>query len=180
MSNIKLKSGISLLPDAPVGYKFIVNDGGVLKQKELSVVSGFKGGLPYKVISGTFIKQTNGLAVLTILVNTWGSYEIHQTSGSGSRGVPATIQYRFLLGSSQPKTICFVDDYIATGPNYNQQSTEVNKDGLPATVKEYQPGLFWENDYVVLKTYSSLGIGAFPGGGESWPIPIPFEIRVYD
>ena len=163
MSKIKLNSDISLLPDAPVGYKFIVSDGGLLKQKELSVVSGFKGGLPYKVISETFIKQTNGLAVVTILVNTWGSYLIQQLSGSGSRGVPASIQYRFLLGSPQNKTICFVDDYIAT-TNY----------------REYQPKLFWENDYVVLKTESTLGPGGFPGGGESWPIPIPFEIRVYD
>lgn len=178
MSNIKLKS-VNYLPDAPVGYKFILNDGGVLKQKELSVVSGFKGGLPYKVISGTFIKQTNGLAVVTILVNTWGSYNIQQLFGPGTRGTPSTNEYRFILGSSQEKTICFIDDYIATGPNYNQQSTEVNKDGLPATVREYQAKLFWEND-VVLKTHSSLGLGAFPGGGVSWPIPIPFEIRVYD
>ena len=179
MSNIILRS-VTSLPDAPVGYKFILNDGGVLKQKELSVISGFKGGLPYKVISGTFIKQTNGLAVVTITTNTWGSYSIQQLPGPGTRGVPASSQYRFLLGSPQNKTICFVSDYIATGPNYNNLSTEVNKDGLPARVKEYQPGLFFEGDAVVLNTYSSLGIGAFPGGGVSWPIPIPFEIRVYE
>ena len=107
MSNIILRS-VTSLPDAPVGYKFILNDGGVLKQKELSVISGFKGGLPYKVISGTFIKQTNGLAVVTITTNTWGSYSIQQLPGPGTRGVPASSQYRFLLGSPQNKTICFV------------------------------------------------------------------------
>jgi len=160
MSIIKIKSGdASLLPDAPSGFKFVVNDG-ELKQKELDVVSGFKGGLPYKVISGTYFKTGNahstGNVTVDIKINTIGDFNLNKIQNSGDKGIPTTNDCFFNKTGAfiSDKTVCFIQNYLY----------------------EFQPELSRvSDDAVSIRTYTPDSINN-PG----WPQAYSFEIRVYD